>query len=190
MMMHLIVGLGQRIYIVFKSWQPYLDLCKNEEEEEEIIAQFFSCHLVIIHGMQGQEYGTLNEMSGWLRRRKGKETRKFPTALSPALTSPPISLDIPTWLPTATPVSIWPKLSPPSPQHSRRPFSPHLLPMCLLVAQARIGVTSSTLFIIHFHICHLTSLTNFSFEIFFASMCSSFFFSKPMALALAWSFCL
>lgn len=57
MMMHLIVGLGQRIYIVFKSWQPYLDLCKNEEEEEEIIAQFFSCHLVIIHGMQGQEYG-------------------------------------------------------------------------------------------------------------------------------------
>lgn len=91
MMMHLIVGLGQRIYIVFKSWQPYLDLCKNEEEEEEIIAQFFSCHLVIIHGMQGQEYGTLNEMSGWLRRRKGKETRKFPTALSPALTSPPIS---------------------------------------------------------------------------------------------------
>lgn len=101
-----------------------------------------------------------------------------------------LSLDIPTWLPTATPVSIWPKLSPPSPQHSRRPFSPHLLPMCLLVAQARIGVTSSTLFIIHFHICHLTSLTNFSFEIFFASMCSSFFFSKPMALALAWSFCL
>lgn len=56
---------------------------------------------------------------------------------------------------------------------------PDLFSICLLAVQAKIKAASSSIpLFIYCHIYHLPSPTNFSFKMFFESMCSSFFSPK------------
>lgn len=75
-----------------------------------------------------------------------------------------------TWLAMATPVSTCPILDKSFPHHFPRHVYPHLLPICLLVT-----IDSWAPLFIYFHIYHLTSPTNFRFEL---------LFSKTITLAL------
>lgn len=139
--------------------------------------------------MIGQEYGNVNGMRGWSGRRRGKEITKAPTTQCPALTSPRSSdkssllwtspLDWP-WSLQFQHVQNGPIIPPSFSQTCVSLSTSHL--SASHPSQKQSNIFDSFLFI-HFHIYHLTSPTDFSFEIFFESICSSFF-SKMIALAL------